>query len=82
MVVQEANDQNLYLNKCLQARSDENSQSEMLLLQLMKITKSLYLTLRVQDAVPSYMEAEFNVSKDVFLNITVFIFYLDLLGDC
>ena len=73
MVVQEANDQNLYLNKCLQARSDENSQSEMLLLQLMKITKSLYLTLRVQDAVPSYMEAEFNVSKYLFLKIILFI---------
>lgn len=63
VAVQEAQDQNAYLTRCLQAQADESMHTENLLLQFMKTTKSMYLTLRVQEAVPSYMEADFNVIK-------------------
>lgn len=61
VALQEVKDQNLYLTKSLQARTEDSSKSEALLLQLMKTSKSLYLNLRVNDSVPSYMEADFNV---------------------
>lgn len=60
VALQETKDQNQYLTKTLQVQSEENTKSETLLLQLMKTAKSLYLTLRVQDSVPTYMEADFN----------------------
>ena len=55
-------DQNLYLTNCLQGHVEESAQTENLLLHLMKAAKSLYLTLRSQDSVPSYIEADFNAS--------------------
>lgn len=60
------------MTKSLQARSEESAKSENLLLQLMKITKSLYLTLRVQDSVPTYMEADFNVSSTYVIQNVLF----------
>jgi len=58
--VQGVKDQNSYLVKCLQSRTDESRHTEDLLLQLMKTTKSLYLTLRTQPSFASYMEEDFN----------------------
>lgn len=62
VALQEVKDQNLSLTKSLQLRSEESEKSELLILQLMRTAKSLYLTLRSHDSVPTYMEADFNVS--------------------
>lgn len=62
VALQEVKDQNLYLTRCIQGHVEESAQTENLLLHLMKAAKSLYLTLRSQDSVPSYIEADFNVS--------------------
>lgn len=64
----------MYLTKSLQVRSEESAKSELLLLQLMKTAKSLYLTLRIQDLVPTYMEADFNVNYILVPSIMTFIF--------
>jgi len=59
-VLQEVKDQNSYLMKSLQSRSEESTQTEDLLLQLTKTAKSFYLTLRTQPSFSSYMEEDFN----------------------
>ena len=60
-VVQKCKDQNARLNKAFQLQAEENTKTEALLHQMMKTTKSFYLTLRAQPNAPDYMDEDFNV---------------------
>ncbi len=66
VAVQKCKDQNARLNKAFQLQAEENTKTEALLHQMMKTTKSLYLTLRAQPNAPDYMDEDFNVSVLMF----------------
>lgn len=68
VALQEAKDSAIYLNRRIQAQAEESAQTETLLLQLLKAAKSFYLTLRVNESAPTYIEQDFNVSLYLLVN--------------